>query len=300
MSTHTTHKIVLISGASSGFGALTARTLADAGDTVVYAGMRDTQGRNAPQVQAAADYSTEHFVDLRAIELDVNFQDSVDAAARQIHDEHDRIDVLIHNAGHMVVGPTEAFTPEQLAELYDTNVLSTQRLNRAVLPRMRQRGDGLLIWVSSTSVKGGTPPYLAPYFAAKAGMDSLAVSYAGELARWGVETSIVVPGSFTKGTNHFSHSGRPTDTIVAEAYEAQYAGLMDQVATKLAALPPADASMVSDQIAHIVALPKGKRPYRVHIDPANDGSAEVSEVADRVRAEFLTRVDLADLLSVSS
>lgn len=173
MSTLTTRKIVLISGASSGFGALTARTLADAGDTVVYAGMRDTEGRNAPQVQAAADYSTEHGADLRAIELDVNLQDSVDAAARQIHDEQGRIDVLIHNAGHMVVGPTEAFTPEQLAELYDTNVLSTQRLNRAVLPRMRQRGDGLLIWVSSTSVKGGTPPYLAPYFAAKAGMEPL-------------------------------------------------------------------------------------------------------------------------------
>ena len=133
-------------------------------------------------------------------------------------------------------------------------------------------------------------------------MDSLAVSYAGELVRWGVETSIVVPGSFTKGTNHFSHSGRPADTIVEAAYEAKYARLMDQVATKLAALSPADAdaSMVSDEIAHIVALPKGKRQYRVHIDPANDGSAEVSEVADRVRAEFLTRVELADLLSVSS
>lgn len=294
-------KIVLITGASSGFGALTARALADAGDSVVYAGMRQTEGRNAPQVQAAADYSAEHGVDLRAIELDVNYQDSVDAAVKQILDEHQRIDVLIHNAGHMVVGPTEAFTPEQLAELYDINVLSTQRVNRAVLPGMRERGDGLVVWVSSSSVKGGTPPYLAPYFAAKAGMDSLAVSYAGELARWGVETSIVVPGSFTSGTNHFAHAGRPADGAVEAAYETRYAGLMDQVATKLAALAPpdADASLVSDEIARIVALPRGQRPYRVHIDPANDGSEEVSNVADRIRREFLTRVDLADLLTVA-
>ena len=227
--------IVLITGASSGFGALTARAVADIGDTV-YAGMRHTEGRNATQVQAAADYSAQHGVDLRAIELDVNFQDSVDAAVTQILAEHGRIDVLIHNAGHMVVGPTEAFTVEQLAELYDINVLSTQRVNRAVLPSMRERGEGLVIWVGSSSVKGGTPPYLAPYFAAKAGMDSLAVSYAGELARWGVETSIVVPGSFTSGTNHFAHSGRPADTAVEAAYETKYAGLMDQVATKLAAL----------------------------------------------------------------
>lgn len=294
-------KIVLITGASSGFGALTARAVADGGDTV-YAGMRHTDGRNASQVQAAADYSAEHGVDLRPVELDVNVQESVDAAVAQILDEHGRIDVLVHNAGHMVVGPAEAFTPEQLAELYDINVLSTQRVNRAALPSMRERGSGLVVWVSSSSVKGGTSPYLAPYFAAKAGMDSLAVSYAAELARWGVETSIVVPGSFTRGTNHFAHSGKPADTDVEATYESRYAGLMDQVAQKLAALAPADAdaSMVSTEIARIVALPPGQRPYRVHVDPADDGSEEVSAVADRVRQEFLARVDLSDLLTVQA
>jgi NAD(P)-dependent dehydrogenase (short-subunit alcohol dehydrogenase family) len=294
------NSVVVITGASSGFGALTARALADAGNTV-YAGMRETAGRNAARVQEAADYSAERGADLRAIELDVNSQDSVDAAIRRIAAEHGRIDVLVHNAGHMVVGPAEAFTPEQLAELYDVNVLSTHRVNRAVLPGMRQRGTGLVVWVSSSSVKGGTPPYLAPYFAAKAGMDSLAVSYAAELARFGVETSIVVPGSFTSGTNHFAHSGRPADTEVEAAYEIRYAGLMEQVSEKLAALAPegADASLVSDEIARIVALPAGERPYRVHIDPADDGSEEVSEVADRIRREFLTRVNLADLLTVA-
>ncbi|MEU1598307.1 SDR family oxidoreductase [Streptomyces sp. NPDC005708] len=291
--------IVLITGASSGFGALTSRALADHGN-IVYAGMRQTTTRNAPQVRAAADYNREHNVDLRSIELDVNSQESVDAAVAQVFAEHGRIDVLIHNAGHMVTGPIEAFTTEQLAELYDINVLSTQRVNRAVLPHLRAAGKGLVIWVSSTSVKGGTPPYLGPYFAAKAGMDSLAVTYAGELARWGVETSIVVPGSFTSGTNHFAHSGKPEDTDIEAAYETKYPGLVDQVAKKLADLAPADAdaSMVSDEIARIVALPVGERPYRVHIDPANDGSEEVSNVADRIRHEFLARVGLADLLTV--
>jgi NAD(P)-dependent dehydrogenase (short-subunit alcohol dehydrogenase family) len=294
-------QIVVITGASSGFGALTARALADTGNTV-YAGMRATTGRNAPQVQAAAAYSREHGVDLRAIEMDVNSEPSVDAAIAQIIAEHGRIDVVIHNAGHMVSGPAEAFTPEQLAELYNVNVLSTQRVNRAALPHLRKAGRGLVLWVSSTSVKGGTPPYLSPYFAAKAGMDSLAVSYAAELVRWGVETSIVVPGSFTSGTNHFAHAGHPTDTTVEAEYETKYPGLIEQVAGKLAALAPegAEASLVSDEIARIVALPAGQRPYRVHIDPANDGSERVSEVADAVREEFLARVDLADLLTVSA
>ncbi|MFJ9896539.1 SDR family oxidoreductase [Streptomyces sp. NPDC091280] len=292
------NNVIVITGASSGFGALTARALADRGDTV-YAGMRETAARNAPQVRAAADYAEKHRVDLRSVELDVNQQDSVDAAIERIIAEQGRVDVLIHNAGHMVTGPAEAFTPEQLAELYDVNVLSTQRVNRAVLPHLRAAGRGLVIWVSSSSVKGGTPPYLAPYFAAKAAMDSLAVSYAAELARWGVETSIVVPGSFTSGTNHFAHSGRPADRAVEERYETRYAGLMTQVAQKLAALAPegADASLVSEEIARIVALPAGQRPYRVHVDPADDGSEAVSVLSDRVRQEFLTRVDLADLLS---
>ncbi|WP_329551192.1 SDR family oxidoreductase [Streptomyces sp. NBC_00696] len=293
------NNIVVITGASSGFGALTARTLAHRGDTV-YAGMRQTETRNAPQVQAAAAYAKEHGVDLRSIEFDVNAQASVDAAIGQVVSAHGRIDVLIHNAGHMVTGPAEAFTPEQLAELYDVNVLSTQRVNRAALPHLRKAGRGLVIWVSSSSVKGGTPPYLAPYFAAKAAMDSLAVSYAAELSRWGVETSIVVPGSFTSGTNHFAHAGHPADGTVEAEYETRYTGLMSQVAEKLAALAPegADASSVSDEIARIVALPSGQRPYRVHIDPADDGSEVVSVVADRIRRDFLTRVDLADLLSV--
>ena len=292
--------IIVVTGASSGFGALTARALAAAGD-IVYAGMRETEGRNAPQVEAAALYAAEHRVDLRAIEMDVNSQESVDTAIERIETAHGRIDVIIHNAGHMVTGPAEAFTPEQLAELYNVNVLSTQRVNRAALPGMRHRGEGLVLWVSSSSVRGGTPPYLAPYFATKAAMDSLAVSYAAELSRWGVETSIVVPGSFTSGTNHFAHSGRPADAAVEADYESRYQGLMEQVATKLAALAPedADASLVSDEIARIVALPRGSRPFRVHVDPADDGSEEVSAVADRIRREFLSRIDLADLLLVT-
>lgn len=160
-------KTILITGASSGFGALSARALARAGHTV-YAAMRATTGRNAPRVAEAAEFAKEHGVDLRTVELDVLSQESVDAAVATVLAEAGAIDVVVHNAGHMVLGPTEAFTPEELAAVYDTNVLGSQRLNRAVLPHMRERGHGLLLWIGSSSTRGGTPPYLAPYFAAKA------------------------------------------------------------------------------------------------------------------------------------
>jgi NAD(P)-dependent dehydrogenase (short-subunit alcohol dehydrogenase family) len=294
-------KVILISGASSGFGALTARLLADAGHTV-YAGMRDVHGRNSEAAKAAADYSTQNGVDLRSVELDVSSEESVTAAVAEVRAQSDHVDVLIHNAGHMVTGPAEAFTPEQFASLYDTNVLGTQRLNRAALPHMRERGDGLLVWVSSSSSRGGTPPYLAPYFAAKAAMDSLAVSYEGELARFGIETSIIVPGSFTRGTNHYAHSGRPADQDIVDAYETRYAGLMEQVSRKLAEIEPewADATEVARAIVTVVDTEKGRRPFRVHIDPSDDGAAVVFAVGDRIRADFLRRIGLGDLLHPAS
>jgi NAD(P)-dependent dehydrogenase (short-subunit alcohol dehydrogenase family) len=290
--------IILITGASSGFGALTARALAKAGHTV-YASMRETTGRNAPQVKEVEHYAAEHSVDLRPIELDVSSQKSCDAAMQEIIAKNGRLDVVIHNAGHMVFGPAESFTPEQLAELYDVNVLSTQRVNRAALPQLRKQRKGLLVWVSSSSSAGGTPPYLAPYFAAKAAMDALAVIYARELTRWGIETSIIVPGAFTGGTNHFAHAGSPADKLrVAEYETGPYQGLANDVLKGFASIVPPDANVagVADAIVNVVDTPFGERPFRVHCDPTQDGAEVVNMVSDRVRAEFLRRIGLADVL----
>lgn len=292
------NNIILITGASSGFGRLTAEALAKAGHTV-YASMRNTTSRNAPVVEQMAAFSKRHGVDLRAIELDVQSQASVDAAVAKIVSEHGHIDVVVHNAGHMVFGPAEAFTPEQYAQLYDVNVLSTQRVNRAVLPHLRNRRQGLLVWVSSSSVAGGTPPYLAPYFGAKAAMDAIAVQYARELSRWGIETSIIVPGAFTSGTNHFAHSGKPADEARVAEYEAgPYTDFGEQVQKAFAAIvpPDADASLVAEAIVKVVDAPAGKRPFRVHIDPTEDGADVGFTVTDRLRAEMLHRVGLSDLL----
>jgi NAD(P)-dependent dehydrogenase (short-subunit alcohol dehydrogenase family) len=291
-------QVIVVTGASSGFGALTARALAEAGHTV-YASMRETTGRNAPQVEAASQFAKENNVDLRTVELDVASQGSSDAAIQQIVRENERLDIVIHNAGHMVFGPAEAFTTEQLAELYDVNVLSTQRVNRAALPQLRKQGKGLVVWVSSSSAAGGTPPYLAPYFAAKAAMDALAVVYARELTRWGIETSIIVPGAFTNGTNHFAHAGSPADKVRAAEYDAgPYAGFADQVLKGFASIVPADAdvSVVAEAIVKVVDAPFGKRPFRVHVDPTQDGAEVVNAVSDRVRAEMLRRIGLEDLL----
>ncbi|GAA1028397.1 SDR family oxidoreductase [Virgisporangium ochraceum] len=287
-------KVAVVTGASSGFGAMTARALVHSGHTV-YAGMRGTKGRNR---EAAEEFDRLG----HSVEMDVSDQSSVDGAIARVIGEQGRIDVVVHNAGHMTLGPAEAFTPEQLAAVYDTNVLSTQRVNRAVLPHLRERGDGLLVWVGSTSARGGTPPYLAPYFAAKAAEDALAVSYAVEVARFGIDTTIVVPGSFTSGTNHYAHAGHPDDTAVADAYARAYDGAIDDLLARQAAQSPPDADPeeVAREIARVVDLPKGRRPFRVYIDPARDGAEEVFRVGDRIRLDFYRSLGYESLLTPRS
>jgi len=291
--------IILITGASSGFGKMTAQALAKAGHTV-YASMRAIETRNAEQAKALEAWSKENKLDLRTIELDVQSESSISAAIETILSKAGRLDTIIHNAGHMVFGPTEAFTPEQLMAQYDVNVLGTQRVNRAALPHMRKQGNGLLVWVGSSSTRGGTPPFLAPYFAAKAAMDALAVSYSTELSQWGIETSIIVPGAFTKGTNHFAHSGKPEDTEIAKEYEeGPYQGIAEKAFKGLANLEPEDADPeeVARSIVDVVNMAHGKRPFRVHIDPVNDGAEVVNMVADRVRSEMYRNIDLETLLT---
>jgi len=285
--------VVLITGASSGFGAMTAHALARAGHRV-YASMRDP---------ARSKLDRDEKLALFPIQLDVTSDSSAEAAIAHVMRDEGRLDVLVHNAGHMVFGPTEAFTPEQLAQLYEVNVIGTQRVNRVALPHLRKQGRALMIWVGSSSTRGGTPPFLAPYFAAKAGMDALAQSYAVELSRFGIETTIIVPGAFTKGTEHFTNAGHPADAIRADEYwKGPYAGTEHELLERLAALEPpeADSSKVAEAIVDVVAMPHGRRPFRVHIDPSDDGSEVVNAVADRVRAQFYERIGFADLLRPKS
>ena len=288
--------VILVTGAGTGIGKLSALALAEAGH-VVYATMRDVEGRNRSRADELRAVSVEKGITLIPLELDVLSQDSADAAAATIVREQGRIDVVMQNAGHLVVGPSEAFTPEEMMKVFDTNLFGAQRVNRAVLPYMRKQESGLVLWISSTTTKGGFPPFMGPYGAAKAAMDSLAVTLAYELARFGVETSIVAPGAFTSGTDHFPSAGKPADSARAGAY-ARYDGVIDQIGERLTSLtsPDADPKAVADEVVRIVGLAKGTRPMRSVIDFVGDGAAQVLEVSERVRIEFAKRIGMGDLL----
>jgi NAD(P)-dependent dehydrogenase (short-subunit alcohol dehydrogenase family) len=165
------------------------------------------------------------------------------------------------------------------------------------LPQLRKQGHGLLIWVSSSSARGGSVPFLGAYASSKAALDALALGYAGELARWGVETTIVVPSAL--GPGHYIRSGRPLDTVRAEEYaDGPTADLSEIALSALAQLPAKDRTPqdVATAIADIVDMPFGQRPLRVHFGPDDDGAAAVGAVADGARAELLRRIGLEDIL----
>ena len=191
-----------------------------------------------------------------------------------------------------------AAVAERLAQLYDITMLGIQRVNRAELPHTRAAGGCLLVWVGS-SVAGGTPPLLGPYFAARAGRDALAVCYARELAPFGIETSIILPGASTKGTNNFLNAGIPGNHARVAAYDAGYpSGFTTRMKDALATTVPEDADPdpVARAVAAVVDVPFGSRPVRGHVDPADNGAAFSFAVIDRLRTEFLHRIGFAELL----
>lgn len=286
-------KVIIVTGAANSIGRSTCKKLAQAGHTV-YVSMRETHGHDEHDADEAGAQAGK---ELRTIPFDVSSEASMNSAIDTIVAENDRLDVIVHNARQVLYGPAEAFTPDQLAALYDINVLGAQRVNRAALPQLRKQGQGLLIWVTSSSARGGSVPFLSAYASSKAALDALALGYAGELARWGVETTIVVPSAL--GPGHYIRSGRPRDTIRAEEYaDGPTADLSEIALSALAQLPAQDRTpqAVAGAIADVVDMPFGQRPLRVHFGPDEDGAATVDAVADNVRAELLRRIGLEDIL----
>src|ERR1700677_4178306 len=161
-----TQRPAVVPGASSGFGRLTAQTLAADGWRV-YATMRNVATTNAA---AAADLKQ---AGTSVVELDVTSDASVDAAAKAILSEAGAVDVLVNNAGTGFFGITEAFTPASAEQQFATNVIGPLRVNRAFLPAMRERRSGLVVYVSSV-VGRMIIPFTGIYTASKWAIEALA------------------------------------------------------------------------------------------------------------------------------
>jgi NAD(P)-dependent dehydrogenase (short-subunit alcohol dehydrogenase family) len=274
---------VLITGTSSGFGALIARTLVAEGHTV-HATMRDVSGRNADAAAKLAAFAADQPGTLVPREMDVTDEASVNAACT----DAGPLDVLVNNAGVGSGGLAEAFTPEQYATLFDINLLGVQRTMRAALPDMRERGRGLVINISS--VMGRIViPFSGPYTVSKWALEGLTEGYRCELLGTGIDVVSLEPGGFP--TNVQAGMIGPLDEDRVTSYGAR-AGLPEKVwapfMEMLAGPKAPDPQLVADEVARLVGLPAGRRPARVVVDPltGGEGPEQINAVSDAVQTEL--------------
>jgi len=259
------NKIVVVTGASSGFGKLTALELARQGHTVV-ATMRDVEGRNSAVRDELIDTARAGGHPLHVLEMDVADDASVETAIAGVIAQHGRIDVLVNNAGLMPVGVTEAYTVADVERLFAVNVFGAVRTNRAVLPHMRAAGSGLLVHV--TSLMGRfTVPFFGIYAASKFALEALAETYRYELRGFGIDSVIVEPGAFP--SNLIASSPEPSDATVLAAY-GEVAAIPGQIKAHAdqqsdPANPPRP-QRVADAIATLVNATE-RRPLRTVVMP---------------------------------
>ncbi len=257
-------RTIVITGCSTGFGYIAALRFARQGDRV-YATMRGVDGKNQEAAGALRSAAAEEGIDLRVLEMDVTLDASVNAAAETVLSESGAPDAVINNAGQMYMGLTEAFTPDELARQLDVNVVGIHRVSRAFLPAMREKGDGLIINLSSVAGRMGVPLF-GVYHASKWGVEGYSLGFRTELASTGVDMVVVEPGPFT--TELFPRTPTPTDedhraaTYPAElhqatanmgvAFEQMFEG--DEVDT--------DPDRVVDRFVELVDMAPGTRPFR--------------------------------------
>lgn len=235
-------KVVLVTGASSGIGLATALRFARAGHAVV-AGVRDLEAAPALREALAAAPGL-----LRVVRLDVAVDDSVAAAAAELHGAVGPIDVLINNAGISMSAALETAPLQDARKIFEVNYFGMIRMIQAVLPEMRRRRAGTIINVSSISALVAVPA-LGHYGASKAALESATETLGQEVARFGIRVALIEPGvtrtpMFTRRSNL-----RPVDPKspylddLAAVYQYFERGLRD----------PLTADRVAQLIEEVVA-----------------------------------------------
>jgi NAD(P)-dependent dehydrogenase (short-subunit alcohol dehydrogenase family) len=239
--------------------------------------MRDTRGAFG----GAAEVSS---VCLTWIELDVADDASVEQGiARALDVAGGHIDVVINNAGFAGIGVTEAFSIEQFRAMYETNVLGVVRVNRAVLPSMRERKSGLLIHVSSVAGRT-TLPYMAAYCSSKYALESISEAYRMELAPFGVDCVVVEPGAFS--TPVFSNMYSPADSArVSEYGSADHSQSIQHAFDQMVSHPSAPpVSMVAETFQRLIETPVGQRPFRTFVGGGPNILEAYNAAAEQIRA----------------
>jgi NAD(P)-dependent dehydrogenase (short-subunit alcohol dehydrogenase family) len=180
------NKVVLITGASRGFGQAAALKCLERGHTVI-ATMRDPARDGATL--------TDRYANAELHQLDVTENTHVQQVVQAVAATHGRIDVLVNNAGYGLFGPVEEMNDAEVQREFDTNFFGQLRMVRAVMPVMRASGGGKIVNFSSI---GGriVGPTQGIYCATKYAIEAMSEALRYEVSRWNVQVTILEPGMY--------------------------------------------------------------------------------------------------------
>ena len=178
-----TSQVILITGASSGLGRSTAEYLVKKGHRVLGA------SRSEPEE-----------IGFEWIPMDITSEESVREAVHLVLKKAGRIDVLINNAGLGIVGPLEETSDELVRKVFNTNVMGTLRVCRAVIPIFREQRSGLILNISSIAAEMGLP-FRGIYSASKASLEILTETLSMELKEFNIRVCSVLPGDIATSIN---------------------------------------------------------------------------------------------------
>jgi len=201
-------RVVLITGGSRGLGLVLARELARQGAKVAVC------ARDAEELDRAREDLERRGATALALTCDVSNQLDVGETVREVTNHFGRIDVLINNAGVIEVGPMEVMTLEDYDHAMKTHFWGPLYSILAVLPQMKQRGEGRIVNISSIGGKISVP-HLLPYSASKFALVGLSEGLRAELAKDGIVVTTVCPG--------LMRTGSPRNAVFKGQHKAEYA-----------------------------------------------------------------------------
>ena len=285
------NKVVLITGTNSGFGWLTANTLAELGHKV-YATMRDTASKNAEKAKALAQVEN-----ITVLDVTLTDDASVKNAVDSIIAAEGRIDVLVNNAGFGAAGVAESFTTTDVEEMFGLHVVAYWRLMKAVLPVMRKQADGLIVNISSGAGRFAFP-FMTVYSAAKFGLEGLSEGLHYEVKQLGVDVAIIQPGAFPTDILHKVRTGSDESVVAGYGALAEIPNQMGNGLAQLFETAKPNPQEVADAVVTLINLPKGERPLRTVVDPSTGYIVEAANEAVQVEYEkTITAFGMGSLLN---
>ena len=179
--------VALVTGSSSGIGFETALLLARNGFHT-YASMR-----NLEKSKGITQITSKEKLPLQVVQLDVNDDASVKEAVDKIESEQGRINVLVNNAGYVLLGPAEHLSIKEFKAQFETNLFGVIRVMQVVLPTMRRQREGTIVNISSSAGRIGLPLNSA-YVSSKFALEGLTESISYELEQFGIRVVLIEPG----------------------------------------------------------------------------------------------------------